>query len=233
MGKEIISGIYIMISPSFKIYIGKTVDFYKRYTQYKNLHIKSQRKINSSILHYGFEFHNMTLIHRCPKEELYFWESFYCKLFDCVKTEHGLNWADPIDNYREYRREFKNKSESHKKSISNSLKGHPCYKDESRRENLKKSAKPKYGKDNPNFGKSQSADVKEKISKTLKKYIKENGPTGKVFEGKKIARFKEDFYEEFNSFKIASQVSGLDDRIIRRRINKKTTDNFGYYWKEI
>ena len=51
-------GIYIIISPTDKFYIGQTIDFDRRLMQYKNLHCKGQRHLYNSFKKYGVENHH-------------------------------------------------------------------------------------------------------------------------------------------------------------------------------
>lgn len=84
-------GIYYIISPSQKIYIGKTKDFKDRMRRYRKGQLKSQRRLGNSFKKYGFEKHNIKLFFSCPENELNFWESFFIKTFNTFQTEYGLN----------------------------------------------------------------------------------------------------------------------------------------------
>lgn len=49
------AGIYKLTSPSGKIYIGQSINLYKRINKYKNKDCKKQIALQSSICKYGFE----------------------------------------------------------------------------------------------------------------------------------------------------------------------------------
>jgi group I intron endonuclease len=85
------SCIYIIQSPSFKYYIGKTVDFYKRIIRYRKNTSKSQRRLYYSLNKYGFENHNISILFKCEKSYLNLWEKFFIEFFDTFQSEHGLN----------------------------------------------------------------------------------------------------------------------------------------------
>ena len=86
-----VSGIYIIISPTNCIYIGKTNNLRKRYNHYSSLTCHGQKKLYSSIKKYGVENHEFGVLMNCAINELNLWEMFYIKLFDSFDTEHGLN----------------------------------------------------------------------------------------------------------------------------------------------
>jgi len=92
-----IIGIYKIASPSGKVYIGQSVNFLKRKTQYKNLHCKRQVKIYNSLIKHGFKNHKFEVIEECSVEQLneqeVYWKQYYidqlgwdkmlfCELYD-------------------------------------------------------------------------------------------------------------------------------------------------------
>jgi len=88
--------IYIITNPKFKVYIGQTVNFNKRYNAYKNAitSIKSQGKIYSSIIKYGFNEHKVDILRKFNnncKITLNYWESYYIKMFKSNQRDFGLN----------------------------------------------------------------------------------------------------------------------------------------------
>lgn len=86
-----LSCIYIITSPSFHYYIGRTVDLNKRMCNYRAYKAKAQVKLSCSFKKYGIENHIISILRICRREELNLWESFYIKLFDSFDTEYGLN----------------------------------------------------------------------------------------------------------------------------------------------
>jgi len=113
--------IYMITSPSFKIYIGQTVNYKRRINNYKNINvIKHQKRLVNSLRKYGFDNHKFEILCFCKKEELNFWESFYIKLFDSFYGEHGLNSTSGGDSPKML---YIPRTEDWKKKISNSKKG--------------------------------------------------------------------------------------------------------------
>jgi len=62
MEKEVISCIYKITSPSGKMYIGQTINFERRMSEYKNLKCKSQKALHRSLIKYGFENHLVDIV---------------------------------------------------------------------------------------------------------------------------------------------------------------------------
>lgn len=61
-------GIYKIVSPSGKIYIGQSRDLGKRRSAYKNLKRSEQPQIYNSINKYGFINHSFEVIHDLPRD---------------------------------------------------------------------------------------------------------------------------------------------------------------------
>lgn len=89
-----VCGIYKITSPSGKVYIGQSVDCWKRRGAYKNLHCKSQAKLLASFLKYGFDRHRFEILHECTPDELSALEKYYVDLFQTFNSEKGLNIRD-------------------------------------------------------------------------------------------------------------------------------------------
>lgn len=85
-----IIGIYKITSPSNKIYIGQSIDVYKRFSQYKKLECKRQKKIYNSLLKYGAVYHIFEIIEECDVEELNKRERYWQEFYDCI-GKNGLN----------------------------------------------------------------------------------------------------------------------------------------------
>ena len=75
--KERISGVYKIVSPSGKAYIGQSMDVYKRINIYKDGHTKSQPKIHRSFNKYGYENHTFYLLETCEIDMLMEREVYY------------------------------------------------------------------------------------------------------------------------------------------------------------
>lgn len=83
-------GIYKIISPSEKIYVGQTVNFYRRIDFYKNCRCKTQKKLYNSIKKYGWENHIFEILEECEISKLNEREKYWQDFYD-VLGEKGLN----------------------------------------------------------------------------------------------------------------------------------------------
>lgn len=63
-----ITGIYKITSPSGRVYIGQSFDINFRLYRYRKLYCKRQPKLFSSLKKYGFENHNIQIIHELPND---------------------------------------------------------------------------------------------------------------------------------------------------------------------
>lgn len=86
--------IYKITNPRGKVYIGSTIDFKRRASQYKNLNCKRQTKIHRSLLKYGFDNHKMEVIEYCDKDNRCEREIYYGNKFN-VLSDKGLNCCLP------------------------------------------------------------------------------------------------------------------------------------------
>lgn len=130
--------IYLIKSPSHKVYIGQTIHNYKdRYRDHiydafdpKKDHCK---KLNRALRKYGKNSFFVELIKKCDTlEELNFYEDFYIKVFDSIKNGYNIKEGGKNGPH----------SEKTKLKISQKLKGRS--KPQSMRLNLSK-ARNKHG----------------------------------------------------------------------------------------
>jgi group I intron endonuclease len=144
--------IYMITNPKRKIYIGSTIDFDYRFSQYKRLHCKGQTKLYRSLSKYGYENHAFDVIWAGPIEEMYKYETMIGWGFNALEKEEGLNCKLPKfgDTYSVFSDEIRLKistsnkgfkhsketrenmsragkgrifTEEHRKNISNAFKG--------------------------------------------------------------------------------------------------------------
>ena len=83
-------GIYKIISPSKKIYIGQSRDIEKRFKQYKSNSCKTQIRLVHSFNKYGVDNHIFEIVEECDIEELNNKERYYQDLYDVI-GKNGLN----------------------------------------------------------------------------------------------------------------------------------------------
>lgn len=132
-------GIYKIVSPSGKVYIGESVDIKRRWKHYKLLNCKEQIKLFNSLAKYGVENHIFEIIEECPLEELKCRERYYQDSYDVLNK--GLNCKLT---------ECGEQKQTHSSDT------------------IERMSKSKLGKLNPNFGKKWSEESTKKRNKNRK-----------------------------------------------------------------
>jgi len=110
-------GIYKITSPTNRIYIGQSSNIKKRFTNYKSLDCKKQKRLYNSFLKHGVENHKFEILCQCELSELNTKERHYQDLFS-VLTSSGLNCT--LTEHESIRREY---SIETRKKMSDSRKG--------------------------------------------------------------------------------------------------------------
>jgi group I intron endonuclease len=87
--------IYKITSPIGKIYIGSTMNVYKRIYQYRFGSQKRQVKIFNSIKKYGWDQHKFELILVTTEDSMCHAESILGNFFNCLDKQWGLNLRLP------------------------------------------------------------------------------------------------------------------------------------------
>ena len=76
-----IMGIYKIISPSGKIYIGQSINIHQRWKFYSFYNCKNQIKFYNSLKKHGYETHKKYIIEECSMEQLNiretYWKQYY------------------------------------------------------------------------------------------------------------------------------------------------------------
>jgi group I intron endonuclease len=91
MSDEVIMGIYKIISPSQRIYIGQSVDILHRFKTYIRMYTKNkhQTKLHRSFIKYGVDTHTFEIIEVCNELELNEKERHWQDFYDVLNN--GLN----------------------------------------------------------------------------------------------------------------------------------------------
>jgi group I intron endonuclease len=145
-------GIYLIVNPNGKRYVGSSVNLTRRLSRYKNLSCKNQPAIYSSLKKYGYENHKVKILMHCDREDLLFWERAFGDMYlSLADFDNGLNIQLP--GYDDKPRIM---SEEQKKKISEQQKNRFLSEDERKR--TSKSTK-----------KGFTEEVKRKLSETHKK----------------------------------------------------------------
>ena len=82
-------GIYKITNPKGAVYIGQSYNIFYRFSQYKRLNCKPQRKLYNSLNKYGYENHTFEIIETCY-ENLNVRERYYQDLYNVI-SKNGLN----------------------------------------------------------------------------------------------------------------------------------------------
>lgn len=114
---NVISAIYLIISPSGRRYVGSTNNIDKRWSKYRGLHCKGQSAIYNSLKKYGVKNHVFKILYECPVTELLFWESIFGDLYLSLIDFGGLNHDLPKRDEKRY-----SFSKEHRRKISESSK---------------------------------------------------------------------------------------------------------------
>jgi len=171
-----ICGIYKIVSPSKKIYIGQSINIYERWKTYKRLNCKMQTLLFRSFKKYSIEKHKFEIVQQCEREKLDELEKYYIQLFQCYNSKYGLNLKEGGHNSalsditkkkisEGNKGKLKNRpfTEEHKRKISESHKGIIPYN-----KGCKISEETKKKISETHKGMKCSEETKQKISKAKK-----------------------------------------------------------------
>jgi group I intron endonuclease len=155
--------VYKITSPTKKIYIGSSINYKRRLTQYKGMSSKSQTILYNSFLKYGIENHIFEIVENCTKENLLEREYYYGCLYDVIGL-NGLNCKLPNfgDKYQATRQETIEKMRQWKpteETIQNMKEGQ---KKRAKENPITEETKQKIR--NANLGKKASEETKLKMS---------------------------------------------------------------------
>lgn len=142
-------GIYKIISPTGRVYIGQSRTLRRRELAYKNNHhsLRSQTKLYNSIQKYGFETHTFEVIEECLIEELNCRERFWQDEFDVLNGGLNCILTSCGDKVYECSKEFR-------EAVSKRMSG---------------KNHPRYGKEGVFRGKHHREDSKKQIGEKQKR----------------------------------------------------------------
>jgi len=89
--EKIICGIYKIINPKNKIYIGQSTNIYKRWFYYDILNCKNQPRLYQSLKKYGNSSHIFEIIEECDFNLLNERERYWQDHYDVLDRKKGLN----------------------------------------------------------------------------------------------------------------------------------------------
>jgi group I intron endonuclease len=191
-------GIYKIINPKGKVYIGQTIDYYRRLRHYRLLKCKQQPKLYASLVEYGFAKHMVILIKECNVEELTKWERHFQEMYKSVGT-NGLNCILVRDEHF-----TGGHSEESKKKISDSLSGRKLTT--KHKENISEGNRNRIISDehrvnlgNGNRGKKFSDEWKAKMSEAKLGTTKTDEVKYKISQSLKGRTFSEEHRQKLKS----------------------------------
>jgi group I intron endonuclease len=157
VSKDVICGIYKIISPSGKIYIGQAVNINKRWKKYMSLHssVKGQIILYRSFLKHEVNKHIFEVIEECDSLQLNNRERHWQDFYD-VLGENGLNCKLQS---AEDKKMILSKEAREKISKANSKEGNAMFG--LRGDNFP--YKKFFGEENPWFGSKHSEETKRKM----------------------------------------------------------------------
>lgn len=163
MIKDKIICVYKITSPSGKNYIGSSVNYKKRLTQYKGTGAKTQTILYNSFAKHGFDNHVFEIVELCTKENVLEKEYYYGSLYK-VLGEKGLNCKLPKfgDKYQNTRQETIDKMKAWKPSEDTIAKMKAAQTKRAKEQPVSDETKQKLRE--ANLGKKASDETKKKMS---------------------------------------------------------------------
>ena len=163
MIKDKIICVYKITSPSGKNYIGSSVNYKKRLTQYKGTGAKTQTILYNSFAKHGFDNHVFEIVELCTKENVLEREYYYGSLYK-VLGEKGLNCKLPKfgDKYQNTRQETIDKMKAWKPSEDTIAKMKAAQTKRAKEQPVSDETKQKLRE--ANLGKKASDETKKKMS---------------------------------------------------------------------
>jgi len=113
-------GIYKIISPTNRVYVGQSTDVEKRIYRYRYLQgLIGQTRLYKSFIKYGYNNHIFEIIEECEELELNIKERYYQDFYNVLDNKKGLNCRLTATNDKSGKlsEETKNKQSSTKKKM--------------------------------------------------------------------------------------------------------------------
>jgi group I intron endonuclease len=127
-------GIYKIVSPTGKIYIGQSINIHQRWKFYSFYNCKNQTQLYNSLKKYSFKSHIKDIIEECSIEQLnekeIYWKQYYLNLYGWKKVlfceiydAGGGPRSNEIKGKISKSLLGKKKTQQHKENIKKSRKG--------------------------------------------------------------------------------------------------------------
>ncbi|HLA59529.1 MAG TPA: GIY-YIG nuclease family protein [Puia sp.] len=115
--QDIKCGVYLIVSPTNRRYVGSSIHIYDRWDRYKKLKCKTQPLLYRSLKKHGFDAHEFYILYECQACDRLFWERMFGNIYLALNDFGGLNSNLPRAD--EMPQAF---SKSMREKVSNSLK---------------------------------------------------------------------------------------------------------------
>lgn len=90
-----ICGVYLIISPSGRRYVGSSIDIEYRWSLYKRLNCGRQKMLYNSLKKHSPKNHKFSILFRCGYQDRFIWERFFGDLYLSLYDFGGLNLSLP------------------------------------------------------------------------------------------------------------------------------------------
>lgn len=228
MVKDKIICVYKITSPNGKIYIGSSVNYKRRLTQYKGMGAKTQTILYNSFLKHGFDNHVFEIIELCTKENLLEREYYYGCLYDVIGV-NGMNCKLPSfgDKYQNTRQETIEKMKQWKPSEDTIAKMKAAQTKRAKEHPVSEETKQKLRE--ANLGKKASEETKKKMSLKGKGRVVSQESRIKMgaWKRKPLSEERKQRLRELNIGKTMPEKTkqALLNSIIGRPCSRKTKEN--------
>lgn len=97
-----ICGVYLIVSPSGRRYVGSSVNIEYRWSLYRRLNCDRQKLLYNSLKKYTPENHKFSILFRCGESDMFDWERIFGDLYLSLQKYGGLNLSLPKSGDRPY-----------------------------------------------------------------------------------------------------------------------------------
>ena len=233
-------GIYKIINPKGKIYIGQSIDIEYRFYSYKKIiRCKSQKKLYNSLVKYGADNHTFSIIEECDVKMLNERERYWQEYYEVINNGLNLKLTGYEDRLVFFSDETKDKIKQGLKKYFQNLT------DEEKSEIYGKSSLSRKGKPGNRKGSKVSDETKEKIKLSMVgRNITWGDKISKKLKGKPnlknrgkgnkpIIQFDKENnkIKEWNSISEASNETKIPFNSISNNLVGRCKSSGGFIWK--
>lgn len=254
-----ITGIYKITSPSGKVYVGQSVDIYRRWIEHRaGCNYKSH--LQYSFSKYGYDNHRFEILEQLPhsvtQDDLNQWEQKYIDLFRVqgISLMNAKDGGSPGKNFSaSYKKKLSENAKLHAKNNPDWLKrfysaGVAAARDwHSSEEGIQwhKEHAAKHGIGHDNYGEAECGMCKEKFIKKKKhqkfchanckaKHLRRRrGASDQLHNAKPVLQYNDSgvVVGQFKTMKDAAKNIGVGVSAISQACSNKRRTIGGYRWK--